>query len=127
MKRAALRKGCLEPLAPLFVVEQARMSSVFKQVVNELRLEDVGIVHMYQLRHGGASMDAASGARSLEEVRRRGRWQSWHSVRRYEKGARVNEVLHRLPEATRDRALRCSELLGDVVAQRCPPSKALCA
>ena len=127
VKRVALCKGCLEPLAPLFVVEQTRMSSVFKQVVNELGLENVGIEHMYQLRHGGASMDAASSARSLEEVRRRGRWQSWDSVRRYEKGARVNEELHRLPEATRDGALRCSASLGDVVARRCPPSIALCA
>ena len=83
VKRVALRKGCLEPLAPLFVVEQARVSSVFKQVVNELGLENVGIEHMYQLRHGGASMDAASGARSLEEARRRGRWQSWHPVGHY--------------------------------------------
>eukprot|EP00972_Heterocapsa_arctica_P032507 4789374-Heterocapsa_arctica.AAC.1 len=66
-------------LSPVFGVTQAEMSKVFGKLVVALELKKVGMQHMYQLRHGGASMDAASGARSLEGVRRRGRWQSWHS------------------------------------------------
>ena len=47
---------------------------------------------LYQLRHGGASEDLISGARSKGEVMRRGRWRTEGSVLRYGKPA----MLHRL-------------------------------
>lgn len=65
----------------------------------------LGGVHVHQLRHGGASHDFATRSRTLEEVRRRGRWRSWASVRRYEKEPRVAQMLHRLPGPLLDRAL----------------------
>ena len=84
--------------------------------------EWLGVVHLYQLRHGGASHDYASGLRSLEDVRRRGRWRSWDSVRRYEKGSRIGQVLLKLPEAIRGHALCCERSLGAIVRNRpCGP------
>ena len=45
----------------------------------------------YQMRHSGASVDRAVRRRTLEQIQKRGRWQSHHSVRRYEKTGRLNE------------------------------------
>ncbi|CAK0826987.1 unnamed protein product [Prorocentrum cordatum] len=71
-------------------------------------------LHPYMLRHGGASHDYGSKARSLVDVQRRGRWQSWHSVRRYEKGARLSQVLQMVPAAMQDHAARCADSLGEI-------------
>ena len=53
---------------------------------------------LHSLRHGGLSTDVAMGARSLEEVMKRGRWQSMRSVARYARGGRVGEQLSLLPQ-----------------------------
>ena len=39
---------------------------------------------LYQLRHSGPSADFAGGRRSLDSIKRRGRWRTDASVRRYE-------------------------------------------
>ena len=44
---------------------------------------------LYALHHGGASHDAASGARSIQEIKDRGRWSSDASLRRYRKTSRA--------------------------------------
>ena len=48
-------------------------------------------------RHGGASMDYFLKARSLEDIRERGRWACEQSVRRYKKTGTYAEQLARLP------------------------------
>lgn len=64
-------------------------------------MREAGIVNselvIHCLRHGGATHDRMVGARTLEEVRRRGCWASHSSVKRYEKTALVGKVLQRLP------------------------------
>ncbi|CAK0824461.1 unnamed protein product [Prorocentrum cordatum] len=45
--------------------------------------------HLYSLRHGGASEDLLSGARTPEQVMRRGRWATVASLRRYGKETRL--------------------------------------
>ncbi|CAK0826240.1 unnamed protein product, partial [Prorocentrum cordatum] len=45
--------------------------------------------HLYSLRHGGASEDLLSGARTAEQVMRRGRWATMASLRRYGKETRL--------------------------------------
>ena len=42
---------------------------------------------LHSLRHGGPSTDLAMRARSLEEAQKRGRWRTFRSVARYERGA----------------------------------------
>ena len=44
---------------------------------------------LYRLRHGGASSDVASKKRTLEQVKKRGRWQADESVRRYTQVVRL--------------------------------------
>eukprot|EP00973_Karenia_brevis_P034263 4726174-Karenia_brevis.AAC.1 len=55
---------------------------------------------MYSLRHGGASEDLLRGRRRLQEVMRRGRWQSESSLRRYSKEGLLAQELAKVPAST---------------------------
>ena len=57
----------------------------------------------------------------LAAIQRRGRWRSWGSMRRYEKGPRLAEVLSRLEPHILAHGLQCAKLLGDVAAGRRRP------
>ena len=54
----------------------------------------------YSLRHGGASHDRSTNSRSIQDVRKRGNWKAWQSVRRYEKSGRLGMELRKLTPAT---------------------------
>ena len=54
----------------------------------------------YSLRHGGASHDALTGRRPLGEIKKKGRWRSDASVRRYENSALALAELAKIPEQT---------------------------
>ncbi len=54
----------------------------------------------YSPRHGGASHDLLTGSRSLQEVKRRGRWASDESLKRYGKETKLIEVMARVPPRT---------------------------
>ena len=54
----------------------------------------------YVLRHTGPSHDHLSHLRSLPEIKRRGRWASDTSLRRYEKSSQVTARLESLPVKT---------------------------
>ncbi|CAK0902508.1 unnamed protein product [Prorocentrum cordatum] len=114
------RGAAPEPL--LFAITQREVSCALSAAAKALGIEKfLPGLHPYMLRHGGASHDYGSKARSLVDVQRRGRWQSWHSVRRYEKGARLSQVLQMVPAAMQDHAARCADSLGEIVSgRRCP-------
>lgn len=61
----------------------------FRHASEALRLNLVP----YQARHGGATHDRWDKSRSLEEVRKRGRWRSEQSTRRYEKHGKLQGKL----------------------------------
>ena len=110
----------------LFGLSTAQVSQAMRRGSGSAR--QVGIVHVYQLRHGGASHDCVSLSRTLTEVRRRGRWRSWHSVRRYEKGSRMNEVLNRLSPAQKLYADKCVEFApAEFLGQRSPLAPPWCS
>ena len=69
---------------PTFSMEEYR--TAFASAVGKLGLQGL---HPYQLRHGGATDDLASGKRDFPSVKSRGRWKSDQSVRRYAKARRV--------------------------------------
>ena len=79
----------------------------------------------YQLRHGGASRDALLQRRPLEEIRKRGRWTSHQSVRRYEKSGRVQKAMAETPPEIqtfcRWAADGIQEVLHGKCALRTPP------
>lgn len=66
----------------LFMAEASELSTEFALMAEPLRLTSLGQLHAYRLRHTGASFDFATGARSLGEVQRRGRWRDARRLRR---------------------------------------------
>ncbi len=76
---------------------------------------------LYVLRHSGASVDTWLRRRTQDELQRRGRWKSSVSIRRYEKGGRLVERLHRFPAATMAFAESSMTKLGKVLQGRCAP------
>ena len=66
----------------MFEFKYQELLKQFRAACEELGIRDPSL---YRLRHGGASHDAAARLRSIAEIKRRGRWASDSSVRRYEK------------------------------------------
>ncbi|OLP86116.1 Gag-Pro-Pol polyprotein [Symbiodinium microadriaticum] len=76
----------------------------------------VGDPHPYRLRHGGPSRDVLMKHRTLQEVQKRGRWKSFNSVRRYEKGGRVTQQLQALPKPALDKAIAAAGSIEKVAS-----------
>ena len=101
----------------LFTLTQDQMAKQFRAAVDQLNLRAyLGEIHVYQLRHSGASSDFLEKIHTLAEVQRRGRWRTAKSVRRYEKGGRVAQQFQKLPAPLQVHALRCAEHVGQVVS-----------
>jgi len=66
---------------PLFPFSQATMRKAWNEEQRRQGLSQLYKLH--SLRHSKPSADAAAGRRSLEEIRRRGRWNQIKSVQRY--------------------------------------------
>ena len=81
---------------PLFQINVHEFSGRLAEAAQELELDPLGELHPYRLRHTGASYDAAGRFRPIAEIQRRGRWRDPRSLRRYEHGARLNDLLARL-------------------------------
>lgn len=97
----------------------------FRAAAAELGLDLVP----YQARHGGATHDRWDRTRSLEEVRKRGRWRSEQSTRRYEKHGKLQGKLGALPPATLAHLVWCAKnvdalLSGTVLLSQGPPPAA---
>ena len=75
----------------------------------------------YQMRHTGASTDFGTGDRSIVEIRRRGRWRSDTSVRRYEKGSQLTRVLSQLPASTQRYCVTAARCMPRVLCGRLEP------
>jgi integrase len=72
----------------------------------------------YQGRHSGASIDRCNGRRTVEEVRKRGRWKSHRSVVRYEKSGLLQASALRLGPAKVEFCRRRETELSDVMLGR---------
>ena len=73
----------LQPGAVLFSTSPEAFRQQWTRAKAATGLSWIGPPH--DLRHGGASRDVEAGTRSLEQVRRRGRWKILDSVQRYTK------------------------------------------
>ena len=83
-------------------------ASNFKEAGARAGVQDC---RLYRLRHGGASHDVASKVRSLLEVKKRGRWISDNSLRRYQKSVVLLTEEARLTCAQKSRAARIEKNL----------------
>jgi hypothetical protein len=77
-------------------VEYGEVRQPFEAIQRDLQVSPPLFV-LYQLRHGGPSHDRRSGARSLAEIKRRGRWTADSSMRRYEAHALLQQIEQALP------------------------------
>ena len=73
-----------------------RLRACMQRASEKCGLEILGDPHSYRLRHGGASRDLTK-KRDLLQIQHRGRWKTQASVRRYQKGGRLIQLLHSLP------------------------------
>lgn len=74
----------LAPKDFVFVLERTRFRRLYTEAALRRGLEWVGPPH--NLRHSKPARDAKNNVRSLEQIRRRGRWVALSSVERYSKG-----------------------------------------
>ncbi|CAK0857499.1 unnamed protein product, partial [Prorocentrum cordatum] len=96
----------------LHAVDQCSVATAERGAVAALGLRKLGACHGLQLRRSGPSHDHAAGLRDLEQIRRRGCWRSWGSVRWYGKGGRLTEQPHQLGGLQREHAEGCARLLS---------------
>ena len=65
----------------------------------------------YQARHSGPSIDLALRRRELASAKKRGRWRTDRSLRRYEKAGRLLSVADRWSAGQRDHFNRSEDLV----------------
>ena len=105
---------------PLLGMTNTQLGTLMKDCSREANLENFQLVP-YSGRHAGPSGDRARNLRSLEEIRKRGRWGSGRTVQRYEQRARLAEQLNRLDLQTRNRAIECERRIEAVLEGRWTP------
>ncbi|CAK0790921.1 unnamed protein product, partial [Prorocentrum cordatum] len=94
------------PGGRVFDMSYNQWALVFRRAATALHLGVLGPPTLYTLRHGGASHEYLAKFRSLDEIKKRGRWVSDSSLRRYTKGGRVAEQMRRLPISEQRHATR---------------------
>ena len=100
----------------LFSFTYTQWSQAFKAAGESCGLGCLGPPTLHQLRHGGASTDAAAKDRSLAEIQQHGRWADPRSVRRYAKGGRVTQQLWQLEPKVRRRCLAAARSIGEILS-----------
>ena len=118
-------------LAPLFKTlaagdgEQPLWDFTYLEYLKIFRLASahLGLAHLvpYQLRHSGASIDRASNTRTVEEVKKRGRWKTSRSLVRYERHARLGAAYQKFSEPQRAHFARCQQLIEGVLLGQVDP------
>ena len=105
----ALNLQARAPGDKVFSVTTSEVNELLASARDALNLGPLGVLHMYRLRHGGASHDYANGLRDLASVQARGRWQAARSVRRYQKGARLAQLFASLKDAVQHECLMATD------------------
>ena len=100
-----------DPLEPLWPFSGEELSATFKRIMKCLGLDHLD-QSLYCLRHGGASEDLLGHLRSVAAVKRRGRWRSDSSLRRYGKETRLQSVLNSVSPTV----LRFGQLMDSRIA-----------
>ena len=107
-----------DPQLPLFAFSQAEFARLFKAAGARLMLQRPP--PPYVLQHSGASRDFAEQRRTLVGIKRRGRWRTDASVRRYEKGGRLGSEFAKLPERLQTHIRWCLKFLPEALSGSLP-------
>jgi hypothetical protein len=92
------------PRQPLLGIPYREVKRQFETAQLEIGFKRVSYV-LYQARHGGPSHDRREKLRTMEEVKRRGRWESDRSLKRYEAHAKVQQEENAEGQAIQNQAL----------------------
>jgi hypothetical protein len=92
---------------PWWTIEASTYRRQWKEAQEEAGLTWLGPAH--SVRHSGPALQALQGRRTLEGIRRRGRWASLGSVQRYTKTHKLVEARARLGAEDRARGVRFFE------------------
>jgi hypothetical protein len=103
---------------PLFSFSLQELTKAFQKAQETLQIP---VRPLYSLRHSGPAHDHLQKTRTLSNIKKRGRWQSDRSVRRYEKSGRTAMLLDRLPEALITHCERCKEASMYLLARKVNP------
>ena len=118
----------VRPDQKVFGVSQDRFRQLWHAALQRLGLSWIGPPHM--LRHGGPSFDSYTNRRSLEDIRRRGRWSQIKSVQRYAKAHALTLHYSRLPAELKMRGrqlmIDLHHRIRDEISNKHPWSAALC-
>ena len=98
----------------LIPVEANVLRSSWEQALQTVGLKRNHAV-LHQLRHSGPSYDKLTNARSMLEIKMRGRWASDTLVRRYESHALVGQEFQSLPKKVQRAALAAEDNLPKMV------------
>jgi hypothetical protein len=101
----------------IFTTPPAQMVELFGRASKALKLPKVVL---YMLRHGGASEDLLSGARSEAEIMQRGHWKTATSVRRYAKKAQLQKLLAKMSPEHREYGTNSWNLLPEILQGSVP-------
>ena len=82
----------------------------------------LGLSHLritpHMCRHGGISTDVYEGILPLSEAQTRGHWPSPRSVARYEKHARLLDMISKLTDVQLTQAIQSAEKIGRKMLKR---------
>ena len=108
----------------MFKVTVKEVGATMAMEAEELRMvKAIGPPHPDRRRHGGPSLDFAKKRRTLVEIQRRGRWRSFGSVRRHEKGGRLTQQLQALPKAARESAILAADQIASKLRSQASPAQ----
>lgn len=103
-----------------FTYEEIRDS--FLEAVVLLRIRHL-VYCLYQLRRGGVSADLLRKRREFGEAKKRGRWSTDASVKRYERHAKIQQIISSLPKNVRGSCELSYARMPDVLSGRAAPLK----
>ena len=116
---------CLGLDQKIFQLESKEINDFMLRAQGHLNLQPLGHLHLYRLRHGGASYDYNNKFRDLASIQQRGRWKSHNSVRRYQKGGRPAQLFAALNVALQKRPKICRVLSSACVDSSLAGSQSL--
>ena len=116
--RDMIQQMQLTPNQLLFGLDTSQLRDFMNEAQTTLQLQKLGTMHPYRLRHGGASCDLWEHHRNLAEIMKRGRWRAMQSVRRYEKGGRLAQLMSALPKDVQQLAQWAAENIEDLFSNR---------
>ena len=106
----AMKDGTRE--LPLWDFDYSQVAAEIRNASEAFQIADL---YPYGLRHSGPSEDRARSVRTLEEIRKRGRWASAKSVQRYEKAARLAATYETYSAEFKVFSETCDRVIADVV------------